>query len=226
MRRKTGSGQKGIGVTHQALEQGTRTLVPPYARVEVIGGAVMIAIAALIWFGAISLAVGTLPSFGPGALPRVLALLLALGGAGVLVRGLTAPEAALERFDIVLQPTLIVAVAIVIFALFIRGGDFGLLTTPQLGLCVVGPVTVFIAGCAAPQVNLRELLILAFGLTALMLLVFPDLLRLSIPPFPVGVQQALQPLGRDTAVRIAYGLYGAIAAGLLLLFRTRGKDGA
>ncbi|KRA43274.1 tripartite tricarboxylate transporter TctB family protein [Devosia sp. Root635] len=206
-------------MTHEVAEQPGREPVPPYARLEVIGGTTIIGIAALVWFGAINLAVGTLPNFGPGALPRVLAILLALAGAGVFIQGLVRREAAFERFEFALRPTLVIMLAVVLFGLFIRGGDFGLLSTPQLGLCVVGPLTVFIAGCAAPQVNLKELLVLAFGLTALMLVVFPDLLRLGIPPFPAILQNAIPPaLGRETALRIAYAGYGAIALVLYLVF--------
>jgi hypothetical protein len=212
-------------MTHEAAETGGQEPVPPYARIEVIGGVAMVAIAALIWFGAINLAVGKLPNFGPGALPRALAVLLALAGAGVFVQGLVRPEAAFERFDFALRPVLIILLAVVLFGLFIKGGNFGLLSTPQLGLCIVGPLTVFIAGSAAPQVNLKELLVLSFGLTALMLLVFPDLLRLSIPPFPPALQNAIPPaLGRETAIRIACAGYGAIALALfLVLVRREGR---
>jgi hypothetical protein len=160
--------------------------IPPYARIEVIGGLIMVAIAALIWFGSINLSLGNLPNFGPAALPRALAL-----------------------------PTLIILLAIGVFGLFIRGGNFGILSTPQLGLCIVGPLTVFISGCASPQVKSRELLALAFGLTALILLVFPDLLRLSIPPFPAGLHNAIPAwLGGQTALRIACVAYAIIAVAL------------
>jgi hypothetical protein len=189
--------------------------IPLYARIEVIGGLIMVAIAALIWFGSINLSLGNLPNFGPAALPRALALLLALAGAAVLIQGFVRPQAAFERFDFALRPTLIILLAIGVFGLFIRGGNFGILSTPQLGLCIVGPLTVFISGCASPQVKARELLALAFGLTALILLVFPDLLRLSIPPFPAGLHNAIPAwLGGQTVLRIACVAYAIIAVAL------------
>src|SRR5690606_1353105 len=193
------------------------------ARIEVIGGLTIVAVAALIWFGSINLAIGTLPNFGSGALPRILAILLALAGAGIFIQGLIRGDAAFERFDFALRPTLIVVLAIAIFGLFIRGGNFGVFSTPQLGLCIVGPLTIFIAGCAAPRVNMRELLVLAFGLTALILLVFPDLLRLSIPPFPGGMQNVIPPsLGPQNALRIACAIYGALGLALyFVLIRSR-----
>jgi len=214
-------------MTHEAVEQDRREPVPPYARIEVIGGVVMVGIAALIWFGAINLAIGTLPNFGAGALPKALAILLAAAGTVVAVQGFIRPEAAFERFDFALRPTLIILLAVVLFGLFIRGGNFGVMSTPQLGLCIVGPLTVFIAGCAAPQVNHRELLVLSFGLTALMLLVFPDLLRLGIPPFPAMLQDAIPPaLGRENALRATYLAYGVIAALLFFVLVRRGARAA
>src|SRR5690606_23666657 len=136
-----------------------------------------------------------------------------LSGAAIFVQGLLRPDMASERFEIALRPVIVVVLAIVLFALFIRGGNFGFVSTPQLGLCIVGPVTVFLAGSTAPQANARELLVLSFGLTAGMLLVFPDLLRLGIPPFPRVLQDAIPPaLGRETVLRITYLGYAIIAA--------------
>lgn len=210
-------------MTDAVAEQVGTDRVPAYARIEVIGGLTIVAVAALIWFGSINLAIGVLPSFGPGALPRILAILLALAGAGILIQGLIRRDAAFERFDFALRPTLIVALAIAIFGLFIRGGNFGVFSTPQLGLCVVGPLTIVIAGCAASEVKAKELLVLAFGLTSLILLVFPDLLRLSIPPFPGGMQNVIPPgLGFQNALRITCAGYGVLAVALyFVLIRSR-----
>lgn len=210
-------------MTDAVAEQAEPGRVPPYARIEVIGGLTIVTVAALIWFGSIDLSNGVLPNFGSGALPRILAILLALAGAGIVFQGLIRREAAFERFDFAWRPTLIVVLAIAIFGLFIRGGNFGLFSTPQLGLCIVGPLTIFIAGCAAPRINVRELLVLAFGLTALILVVFPDLLRLSIPPFPGGMQSIIPPaLGPQNALRIACAGNAALAAALyFVLIRSR-----
>jgi hypothetical protein len=213
-------------MTDAAIDQG-RNRVPLYARIEVIGGATMIALAGLIWFGSINLTLGTLPNFGPGALPRMLAILLGLAGLGMVARGVVQPEADSERFALAIRPTLIILLAIALFGIFIRGGDFGLLSTPQLGLCIVGPLTVFISGCAAPHVNARKLLVLAFGLTAMILLVFPDLLRLSIPPFPAGVHNAIAAtLGPQTGLRVACTSYALIAAALHFAPVIRRKEAA
>src|SRR5690554_368032 len=189
------------------------------ARIDVIGGAVMIFMAALIWYGAIELEVGHITNFGSGALPRVLAGLLLLAGGWVFIHGLLQPEADAEGLRFAVRPTAIVVLAIVLFGLFIRGGTFGPLTTPQLGLMVVGPLTVFIAGCATPQLQPKQLLVLSLGLTAAMLLLFGDLLSTPIPVFPRVVQNAIPPaFGIDAAVRVLYLGYGAVAVALHFVF--------
>lgn len=200
-------------------------LVPRYARVDVIGGATMIFIAALVWFGAIGLDIGTIINFGSGAMPRGLSALLFVAGIVLLIQGLTQGAHEAETLEFAARPTAIVTLAVVLFGLFVRGGQFGFISTPQLGLAVVGPITVFIAGCASPEARVGQLLVLAFGLTAATLVLFPDLLRVPIPVFPGFVQSAIPPaFGADAALRVLYCAYGLIAATLYLaFFRMRGR---
>lgn len=194
-------------------------VVPRFARVDVIGGALIVALAVVIWLGAIPLDAGSLVRIGSGALPKGLAIVLFVLGAAILVRGLLQGDAEAERFFIALRPGAIVLGAIVIFGLFIRGGDFGLFSTPQLGLMIVGPLTVFIAGSATPEKEVKALIVLSFGLTAAMLVVFMDLLSVTIPVFPKIIQDPLTfRFGIDTVVRIAYAAYGVLAAVLHVVF--------
>lgn len=195
------------------------TVVPRFARVDVIGGALMIFLAALIWFGATALDGGTLVRIGSGALPRALAVILLVAGSVVLVQGLLQGNEQAERVYVAVRPAAIVLAAIAVFGLFIRGGDFGLISTPQLGLMIVGPLTVFIAGSATPEMDLKSLIVLSFVLTAAMLLIFMDLLSVTIPVFPKFIQDPLTfSLGIDLLVRIAYVAYAAIAAALYVAF--------
>ena len=214
-------------MTYEAAGHEREESVPLHARIGVISGVLMVALAALVWFGAIELALGSLRNLGSGALPVGLAILLALGGAGILIQALLRPDASSERFEFAARPVLVVVLAIVLFSLFIRGGNFGLVSTPQLGLCVVGPITVFLAGSAAPSTNARELLVLSFGLTGAIMLVFSDLLGLGIPPFPDVLQNAIPPsLGREATLRITYMGYGAIAAILYFVLVRAGRRAA
>ena len=66
----------------------------------------------------------------------------------------------------------------------LRPVQLGSVTTPGLGLVVAGPLAIFISGFATPETRIRELLILALGLTAFCMVLFGDVLNLSIPVFP------------------------------------------
>lgn len=193
--------------------------VPHYARIDVIGGALIVLLAGGIWFGAIPLESGSLVRIGSGALPKAIAVILAVAGAAIFVKGLTQSDESAERFFVAVRPAAIVLGAIVLFGLFIRGGDFGLFSTPQLGLMIVGPLTVFIAGCATPELDVKPLLVVSFGLTATLLLVFSDMLSVTIPVLPRFIQEPLTlSLGIDTVVRLAYGAYAVLAAALYVVF--------
>lgn len=196
--------------------------VQRWARVDVIGGAVMVVLAVMVGWGSIGLRLGPAVNFGPGALPLVLASVLALIGAAILLRGLLQPAGEAEALHLALRPVLVLGLAIVIFALFIRGGDVWLIQTPRLGLMVVGPLTVFLAGLATPEANPKELLVMAFALTAAILLVFADLLGVPIPVFPEVLADAIPPaFGTQAALRVLYASYAAISAGAWLLLFVR-----
>jgi len=185
----------------------------------VIGGALIVFMAVLIWFGAIELDAGTLVRIGSGALPKGLAVILFVAGAVILVQGLLQRDNEAERFYVALRPAAIVLAAIALFGLFIRGGNFGFFTTPQLGLMIVGPLTVFVAGCATPEMDVKSLVVLSFGLTAAMLVIFMDMLSVTIPVLPKFIQDPLTfALGIDTVVRLAYAAYAAVAGVLYVAF--------
>lgn len=191
--------------------------VPRHIRVDVIGGAIVIFIAGLIWYGAIELNVGQLTRLESGALPKALSILLFAAGCGVMAKGLLQRSDEAERLELALGPAAIIVIAMLIFGLFIKGGNFGILSTPQLGLTVVGPLTVFIAGCATSNIRPGELLVIAFGLTAALLFIFADLLGVGVPVFPKFLQAAIpSSLGPDTATRLAYGIYAALSVILYL----------
>ncbi|MBS0536424.1 MAG: tripartite tricarboxylate transporter TctB family protein [Proteobacteria bacterium] len=203
----------------QSVEGRRAVAVPRYARIDVIGGALIVLLAVTIWIGARDLDAGALSRIGTGALPKGLAVILFVAGVAILLRGLMQSNEAAERFYIAVRPAAIVVASIVLFGVFIRGGDFGLFSTPQLGLMIVGPLTVFISGNATPEMEVKRLIVLSFGLTAAMLLVFMDLLSVTIPVFPVFIQEPLTlSLGIDTVVRIAYVGYGLLAALLHVIF--------
>ncbi|MCW5692324.1 MAG: tripartite tricarboxylate transporter TctB family protein [Pseudolabrys sp.] len=206
-------------MTSQPIEGRQPPAVPRHARVDVIGGALIVLLAVAVWLGAAELDAGALSRIGTGALPKGLAVVLCAAGIIILMKGLLQSNETAERFFVAVRPMAIVIASIVVFGLFIRGVNFGWFSTPQLGLMIVGPVTVFIAGSATPEMNVRQLIVLSIGLTAAMLLVFMDLLSVTIPVFPKFIQDPLTlSLGIDTLVRVAYLAYGALAALLYIIF--------
>ena len=201
----------------EAIDAPRSDAVPRHVRIDVVGGAFMIFISGMIWYGAIGLDVGQLTRIGSGAIPKLLAILLLISGCGVLLKGLLQNDSDAERLELALRPPAIIVMAMLTFGLFIRGGNFGIVSTPQLGLIVVGPLTVFIAGCATPNLRPGELLVTAFGLTAALLLIFSDLLGVGVPVFPKVFEEAIaSAVGSDTATRLAYGAYGVVATALYL----------
>ncbi len=192
----------------------------PFVRSDVIGGAAVVFVAVLVWFGAIGLDLGAIASFRAGALPKALSVILSIAGGLLLLRGFTRDDDEdLDEVALAIRPMLMVTLAMLSFGLFIRGGHFWFLSTPQLGLAVVAPVNVFLAGCATSKVRVREVLVLAFALTAVVLVVFPDLLGVSIPVFPTFAQNVIPPsLGTDAAIRILVAIYGGISVALYLVF--------
>ena len=206
-------------MTTQPIGERQAAAVPRHLRIDVIGGALIVLLAIAVWLGATELDAGALSRIGTGALPKGLAVFLFVAGVVILLKGLVQSNEAAERFYVSVRPMAIVIAAIMVFGLFIRGGDFGLFSTPQLGLIVVGPLTVFIAGSATPDMNARQLVVLSFGLTAAMLLVFMDLLSVTIPVFPKFIQEPLTlSIGIDLLVRLAYLAYGVLAAMLYVIF--------
>ncbi|MCJ9669456.1 MULTISPECIES: tripartite tricarboxylate transporter TctB family protein [unclassified Neorhizobium] len=199
-------------------EQQLSHAVPRYARVDVIGGVLLMMFAFLIWYGAIELEFGTIADIKSGALPKILSVALVLAGIGVFLEGLFQSPESSERLEIAVRPAALIIFSIGVFGFFIRGGKFGLVSTPQFGLLVVGPLTIFIAGCAADRLRLKSLLILAFGLTSALLLIFVDVLSVNIPVYPKAVGDLLNShLGEYLALRAGYIAYAIAALGLYVI---------
>lgn len=206
-----------LGLSEERREQKQR--VPAYLRVDVLGGVLVCAIAVIIWLGSAGLAVGELRRFEPGLLPKVFSAVLMAGGLVLLMRGLTQSRASAERLVLAFRGPLAVGLAVGVFAIFIKGYVLGPLQVPQLGLLVVGPITVLIAGMGSVEAEPRELLVLGIGLSALAVLVFADLLNMQVPVFPAVIAETL-PLdwGPDWPMRGAILVYLALALGLWWLF--------
>ena len=184
-----------------------------FARIDVVAGLLLMAVAAAAWSQALRLDPGVMRNLGPGMVPRALAGLLFACSAALFVAGLLQPGARAERLRLVLRGPLVVGLAIVTFAATLRGVELGALAVPQFGLAVAGPLTIVIAGYGGFEADRRELLTLGFGLTALCMLLFGDWLGMALPTVPGVVEQALsRSLSPETTLRAVAAFEAALAA--------------
>ena len=185
---------------------------------SLIGGGLLIALAALALFLTRDLDQGTLNAMGPAMLPRWLAIGVGLSGLALVVFGFLKEGDVLERWS--LRGPVFVIGAILAFAVTIRPFSFGGLSTPGLGLLVSGPLAIILGGYATPEARLRDLVILALSLTPFCMVLFGDVLNLPIPVFP----QALTGLfpadwSQKAVLRATAAIMAAVAVLLLLLTR-------
>jgi hypothetical protein len=193
-------------------------------RVDVIAGSILTVIGLAAWFEAAALPTGTLRYLGPGMMPAGLAVILVAVGLLVLIGGIIGKSETADSFRASARGSVMIGLALAVFAATIAGVDIGAIAIPPLGLVVAGPLAVLIAGYATPGVDLREICALAFGFTAGCTAVFNDLLGLDIPVLPDALQTILSDwVGWDMAPRVAYVAYAVIAA-LILVFLPRSCD--
>ncbi|HEV2557982.1 MAG TPA: tripartite tricarboxylate transporter TctB family protein [Microvirga sp.] len=188
---------------------------------SLFGGLALVALAALAFYLTRDLTQGTLRAMGPAMLPRWLAVAVGLCGLALAAVGLTKHGDRIERSG--LRGPVLVVLGILAFAVTIRPFSFAGINTPGLGLIVAGPLAIVIGGYATPEARLRDLLVLAFILTAVCMVLFGDLLNLPIPVFP----QALTGLfpadwSQKAVLRATAAILAAVGVGLLLATRRRG----
>jgi hypothetical protein len=189
--------------------------IPAYLRIDLLAGLLVCVAAGVIWFESMDLAIGQLRYFGPGFLPKIASVVLVAGGLALVARGFLQPATDAQRLVLAARGPTAVSLAILFFATTIKGVAVRGVEIPQLGLFVTGPVTVLIAGLGSVEANPRELMALGIGLTALVVLVFVDLLSVQIPVFPQAVADHLPAdWGPDWPRRIVAVLGLCIAYGL------------
>jgi putative tricarboxylic transport membrane protein len=159
----------------------------PRSPQDFAGGAFLLIFGLAAWWFARDLNIGTLRSMGPGMLPKAFALILAGLGVLLILQSLRNQGPALEAWSV--RGILYVLGGCVLFGLMIRGFEVGPLKVPSLGLIVSGPLVVLVAGLAATDRNIKEIVIFAVAMTAGCALLFKYLLGLPIPlaPWAIGV---------------------------------------
>ncbi|HEY2757933.1 MAG TPA: tripartite tricarboxylate transporter TctB family protein [Pseudolabrys sp.] len=146
------------------------------------GGLALIALAIIAL-----LAAGDLPgqqgfAFGPGTAPRMFATLLAVIGAVVALTGLLVDGEPIGHFAV--RGPAYVLVAILLFALMIRGFTIGGLRLPPLGLVPSTFVAFIVSIMGSSEMRWIESLIAAVTMTAFCVLLFVYLLQLPFQLWP------------------------------------------
>lgn len=156
---------------------------------DLAAGLFLLTLAAIGFFGSLSLKFGTLSGIGPGLMPRAVSILVAAFGLLLVVQSFISHGSKLERWSI--RGPFFILGAIVLFALTIRGmavpkaGGGQMQIVPALGMLVAGPLAMIFSSFASDETKVIEIVPYALILTAMCYLLFKVLLRLPIPVLPV-----------------------------------------
>ena len=143
---------------------------------ELLAGLLLIGLAAVGPFGTLNLNSGLLSSMGPGMMPKITSVGLAMFGSVLIVQSLIADGPTVQAWN--WRGVLFVLGAVLVFAATIRG----------LGLGVAGPLAVIISSLGDRDTRLIEIIPFALVMTVFSALLFKWLLGLPIPilPFLLG----------------------------------------
>jgi Tripartite tricarboxylate transporter TctB family len=144
--------------------------------IELFAGVLLLVLAAVGFFGTFKLNSGQLSSMGPGMMPKISSLGLAVFGTVLTVRSFLTEGASAQGWN--WRGIVFVFGAVLVFAATIRG----------LGLGVAGPLSVIISALADRDTRLVEIVPFALLMTVFSALLFKWLLGLPIPilPFLLG----------------------------------------
>lgn len=139
---------------------------------NLLGGILLIVIAAIAAVQGSTLSVGTLRHIGPGMIPLALAALIAFIGLLLIVMWLRKDRVGTGRWPL-RGPVFILGAAVL----------FGLAVRP-LGLTIAGPLLVVVAALASHETRWKEIIVFAIGMTIFCVLLFRYALTLPIPVAP------------------------------------------
>ena len=139
---------------------------------ELLAGLLLLALAAFGYFGTSGLNSGQLSAMGPGMMPKLTSIGLALFGVAVLVQSLLLEGHSTGAWN--LRGIFFVFGAVLVFAATIRGW----------GLGVAGPLSVILSALADRETRLIEIIPFAVAMTVVSALLFKWVLGLPIPLLP------------------------------------------
>ncbi len=119
---------------------------------------------------------------GSGLLPRALSIMIIL--LGLMQIAVTWNDRAETTGSWPIRDMLPVLIGVFLFAITIRGYDFGAFSVPVLGMAVATPLSIIFSGIAAKDVRYGELLIFAAILTVVCIALFRYALGLSLAVAP------------------------------------------
>jgi putative tricarboxylic transport membrane protein len=140
--------------------------------VEILSGAVPVALGIIFLSASRNLPFGTSSHMGPGFFPISLSLLLCLLGTLVLVRGLRSPMRVPSQWP-ALRPFMAVSACPILFALLIE----------RAGLVVAVIVICVVARMAVPVAKRWDIVLVPVGTAAFCVIVFVTLMGMPLPIF-------------------------------------------
>jgi Tripartite tricarboxylate transporter TctB family len=170
------------GELHPGLEPEEVPASSPWLGRERLAGLSLIGLGALALWASSDLPFASEFGVSSGLVPRLLSLMIF--GLGVLQLYFSWNEPGPSTGSWRMHTMLPVVAAVVLFAVTIRGYEFGPIHIPELGLLVATPLAVVVSGLAAKDSKLPELLIFAAVLTAFCIGLFRYALGLSLPVAP------------------------------------------
>jgi len=141
-------------------------------RQDFVGGLMIAAFAAFVYWQAADLPAGSVGGMGPGMLPKGLAVLLGCLGALLSISAVGRAGVPLGRLT--LRAPLFVIGAVVLFGLAVR----------PLGLVVAGPIAILVGALATNEVRAVETIVVSVVVTAFCIGLFKFALGLPIPLAP------------------------------------------
>ena len=142
------------------------------SRIDFFAGLLLLGLAAVGYFGSLSLSAGQLSSMGPGMMPKITSVALVIFGAVLIGESLVFGGRDVDAWG--WRGVIFVLGAALAFAATIRG----------LGLAVAGPLAIIISALADRETKLIEVAPYAIALTIFSALLFKWLLGLTIPIMP------------------------------------------
>lgn len=136
---------------------------------NLVSGIVLILFAAVAVWALGNLPVGTLKVIGPAMMPKSVAILIAVGGAILVLQSLLRDGEPLDRWQ--LRGPVCVFAGLLVFAATIK----------MPGFLVAAPLAMVIAGWGSHEVRPRELLIFSIVMTVSCIVLFNVLLRQGLP---------------------------------------------